>query len=402
MNSTIELEAQYCAHNYHPLPVVLVKGEGVYVWDDTGKRYLDMMSAYSAVSHGHAHPRLVQALTEQASKLAIVSRAFHSDKLAPFLEKLCHMTGQEMALPMNTGAEAVETALKAARKWAYTIKGVADDQAEIIVCDGNFHGRTISIVGFSTEPQYQAGFGPYAPGFLSIPFGNADALEAAITPNTAAFLLEPIQGEGGIIVPPPGYLKRVAKICSDNNVLLICDEIQTGLGRSGALLACDHDAVKPDGLILGKALGGGLLPVSMFLARREVMEVFQPGDHGSTFGGNPLAAAVALEGLKVLEDEGLIDAAAELGNYFIAALAQLRSPLIKEVRGMGLLIGVEFHPDKVEARTVCERLMAKGVLSKETHDTVVRFAPPLIISRQQIDATVSALSQVLADLETGG
>ena len=399
MNPIIELEAQYCAHNYHPLPVVLVKGEGVYVWDDSGKRYLDMMSAYSAVSHGHSHPRLVKALTEQANKLAIVSRAFHSDKLAPFLEKICQMTGQEMALPMNTGAEAVETALKAARKWAYTVKGVAEDKAEIIVCDGNFHGRTISIVGFSSEQQYQAGFGPFPPGFFSVPFGDADALEIAIGPNTAAFLLEPIQGEGGIIVPPPGYLKRVAQICSDNNVLLICDEIQTGLGRTGTLMAVDHDAIKPDGLILGKALGGGMLAVSMFLASAEVMNVFQPGDHGSTFGGNPLSAAVALEGLQVLEEEGLIEAAAEMGNYFIAELMQLGSPMIKEVRGRGLLIGVEFHPDQVSARTICERLMARGILSKETHETVVRFAPPLIISRDQIDEVIKQLAEVLDELE---
>jgi len=398
MNPIIELEAQYCAPNYHPLPVVLVKGEGVYVWDDSGKRYLDMMSAYSAVSHGHSHPRLVKALTEQASKLAIVSRAFHSDKLAPLLEKICQMTGHEMALPMNTGAEAVETALKAARKWAYTVKGVADDQAEIIVCDGNFHGRTISIVGFSSETQYKDGFGPFPSGFRSVPFGDADALEIAITPNTAAFLVEPIQGEGGIIVPPPGYLKRVAKICSDNNVLLICDEIQTGLGRSGALMASDHDAVKPDGLILGKALGGGMLPVSMFLASREVMSVFQPGDHGSTFGGNPLSAAVALEGLKVIEEEGLVEAAAEMGDYFMAALVQLGSPLIKEVRGRGLLIGVEFYPDQVSARKICERLMTRGILSKETHETVVRFAPPLIISREQIDEVIKQLSEVLQEV----
>jgi len=398
MNPIIELEAQYCAQNYRPLPVVLVKGEGVYVWDDSGKRYLDMMSAYSAVSHGHSHPRLVKALTEQAGKLAIVSRAFHSDKLAPLLEKICQMTGQQMALPMNTGAEAVETALKAARKWAYSVKGVADDQAEIIVCDGNFHGRTISIVGFSSEAQYKQGFGPFPRGFSSIPFGDADALELAITPNTAAFLVEPIQGEGGIIVPPSGYLKRVAKICSDNNVLLICDEIQTGLGRTGALMASDYDAVKPDGLILGKALGGGMLPVSMFLANREVMAVFRPGDHGSTFGGNPLSAAVALEGLTVLEEEGLVEAAAEMGDYFMAALVQLNSSLIKAVRGRGLLIGVEFYPDRVSARAVCEGLMRRGVLSKETHETVVRFAPPLIISRDQVDEVIKQLSEVLDEL----
>ncbi len=398
MNPIIELEEQYCAHNYHPLPVVLVKGEGVYLWDDGGNCYLDMMSAYSAVSHGHCHPRLVQALTTQAAQLAVVSRAFHSDQLAPLLQKICQMTGQEMALPMNTGAEAVETALKAARKWAYKVKGVAADQAGIIVCDGNFHGRTISIVAFSSAPQYRDGFGPFPAGFSSIPFGDSDALEAAITPNTAAFLVEPIQGEGGIIMPPPGYLKRCEQICRDNNVLLICDEIQTGLGRTGALLASDHDAVKPDGLILGKALGGGLLPVSMFLARREVMEVFTPGDHGSTFGGNPLAAAVALAALQVLEDEGLVEASAQMGAYFISRLVELNSPFIKEIRGKGLLIAVEFHANKVTARTVCERLMTRGVLSKETHETVVRFAPPLVIRRAQIDMAVAALAEVLAEL----
>ncbi len=398
MNSNIELESRYCAHNYHPLPVVLVRGEGVYVWDDQGKRYLDMMSAYSAVSHGHCHPRLVNALSKQAGQLAIVSRAFYTDKLAPFLEKACQMTGQEMALPMNTGAEAVETALKAARKWAYKVKGVADDQVEIIVCDGNFHGRTISIVSFSSEQQYRDGFGPLTPGFKTVPFGDADALEAAINPNTAAFLVEPIQGEGGIVVPPPGYLKRVAKICSDNNVLLLCDEIQTGLGRTGTLLASDHDAVKPDGLILGKALGGGLMPVSLFLSSREVMDVFQPGDHGSTFGGNPLSSAVALEGLNILEEEGLIDASREMGDYFISSLIELQSSLIKEVRGRGLLIGVEFHANKVAARTVCEQLMDRGILSKETHDTVVRFAPPLMITRDQVDEVINQLSQVLAGL----
>ncbi len=398
MNPVIEQEGRYCAHNYHPLPVVLVKGEGVYLWDDDGNCYLDMMSAYSAVSHGHCHPRLVQALTAQAAQLAVVSRAFHSDRLAPLLEKICAMTGQEMALPMNSGAEAVETALKAARKWGYSVKGVAADQAEIIVCDGNFHGRTISIIAFSSEPQYRNGFGPFPAGFSSIPFGDSDALEAAITPNTVAFLVEPIQGEGGIIMPPPGYLKRCEQICRDNNVLLICDEIQTGLGRTGALLACDHDAVKPDGLILGKALGGGLLPVSMFLARREVMAVFTPGDHGSTFGGNPLAAAVALEALKVLEEEGLVEASAEMGAWFMSRLIGLNSPLIKEVRGQGLLIGVEFHANKVAARNVCERLMARGVLSKDTHDSVVRFAPPLVIRREQIDMAVEALAEVLAEL----
>lgn len=393
MNKIIDQEQRYCAHNYHPLPVVLTRGEGAYVWDDAGKRYLDMMSAYSAVSHGHCHPRLVQALTKQAQTLAVASRAFYSDRLAPFLKKACELTGQDRALPMNSGAEAVETALKAARKWAYKVKGVAADRAEIIVCHGNFHGRTIAIVGFSSEAQYRDGFGPFAPGFKEVPFGDAAALEKAITPNTAAFLVEPIQGEGGIIVPPQGYLARCAEICKRNNVLLICDEIQTGLGRTGKLLACEHDGVKPDGLILGKALGGGLLPVSMFLAREEVMAVFHPGDHGSTFGGNPLAASVGLEALNVLIEEGLIARSAELGEYFQQALRTLKTPLIRAVRGRGLLIGVEFDPAKIAARTLCERLMQQGVLSKETHETVVRFAPPLVISREQIDFVVAALAK---------
>lgn len=394
-NSTIEMESQYCAYNYHPLPVVLVRGEGIRVWDDSGKCYLDMMSAYSAVSHGHAHPRILKALTEQAENLAIVSRAFHSDRLAPFLKRICEMTGQDVGLPMNTGAEAVETALKASRKWAYNVKGVEKDKAEIIVCDGNFHGRTISIVAFSSEPQYKDGFGPFPAGFKRIPYGDSDALEAAITPNTAGFLVEPIQGENGIVVPPDGYLKRCADICSDNNVLLMCDEIQTGLGRTGKLLASDHDAVTPDCLLLGKTLGGGMMPVSMFLSRHDVMEVFQPGDHGSTFGGNPLAAAVALEGLNVIEDEGLVEAAEDMGAYFMAKLNALNSSLIKEVRGRGLLIGVEFHADKVSARKVCELLMERGILSKETHETVVRFAPPLVVERSDIDETLQALEEVL-------
>ncbi len=398
-NLTIEMESKYCAYNYHPLPVVLVRGEGVHVWDDTGKCYLDMMSAYSAVSYGHCHPRILKALNEQAANLSIVSRAFHTDRLAPFLRKVCEMTGQDMGLPMNTGAEAVETALKAARKWAYHVKGVPHDQAEIIVCHGNFHGRTISIVAFSSEDQYREGFGPFPAGFKSIPYGDSDALEAAITPNTAAFLVEPIQGENGIVVPPDGYLKRCQEICSDNNVLLMCDEIQTGLGRTGKLLASDHDAVKPDCLLLGKALGGGVLPVSMFLSRHDVMEVFQPGDHGSTFGGNPLAAAVALEGLCVLEEEGLVEAAEEMGAYFMAALNDINSPAIKEVRGRGLLIGVEFHAERVSARKVCELMMERGVLSKETHETVVRFAPPLLVTKDEIDETVQALVDTLTALK---
>ena len=401
MINTIALEERYCAHNYAPLPVVLVKGEGVFVWDDAGNRYLDMMSAYSAVSHGHCHPRLVGAMTAQAKRLAVVSRAFYSDRLAPFLLRLCDLTDQEMALPMNTGAEAVETALKAARKWAYTVKEVAPDQAEVIVCENNFHGRTIAIVGMSSEPQYREGFGPFPAGFKLIPYGDAAALAAAITPNTAAFLVEPIQGEGGIVIPPPGYLAECARLCKDRNVLLLCDEIQSGLGRTGSLLASDHEGVKPDGLILGKALGGGLLPVSAFLARREVMEVFQPGDHGSTFGGNPLAAAVALEALNIIEQEKLAERAMELGEYFLDRLKGISSPLIKEVRGKGLLIGVEVHPERIAARRVCEALMTQGILSKETHDTVIRFAPPLVVAREQLDWAAERISQVFKELEAG-
>lgn len=402
MTDIIDLENRFCAHNYAPLPVVLVRGAGVYVWDQTGKRYLDMMSAYSAVSHGHCHPRLIKALSEQASRLAVVSRAFYSDRLAPFLQRLCELTGQDMALPMNTGAEAVETALKAARKWAYSVKGVAPDRAEIIACEGNFHGRTIAVVAMSSEEQYREGFGPFPPGFRRVPFGDVAALAAAITPETAAFLVEPIQGEGGIVIPPPGYLAECARVCKQHNVLLICDEIQCGLGRSGALLASDHDGVKPDGLILGKALGGGLLPVSAFLARREVMAVFQPGDHGSTFGGNPLAAAVAQEALDILVEERLAERAEALGRHFLAGLRSLASPLIKEVRGKGLLIGVEVEPGWVTARQACEALMERGILSKETHDTVIRFAPPLVVSEEQIDWALARIREVFAELEGGG
>ncbi|MGH8373398.1 MAG: ornithine--oxo-acid transaminase, partial [Gammaproteobacteria bacterium] len=350
MNATIELENRYCAHNYHPLPVVLTRGEGVYVWDDTGNKYLDMMSAYSAVSHGHCNPRLVKVLSQQASQLAICSRAFHTDKLGPFLKRICELTGQDMALPMNTGAEAVETAIKAARKWAYKVKGVSADKAEIIACHGNFHGRTIAIVAMSSDAQYKDGFGPFPPGMKLVPYGDADALEKAITPNTAAFLVEPIQGEGGIVMPPAGYLKRAAELCKQHNVLLICDEIQTGLGRTGKLLACEHEGIKPDGLILGKALGGGLLPVSMFLARRDVMSMFTPGDHGSTFGGSPLGAAVGLEALNILVEDKLAERYAELGAYLFDKLHALKSPLIKDLRGKGLFIGIEIDPNKARAR----------------------------------------------------
>ena len=398
MNKTIELEDKYCAHNYHPLPVVLVRGEGVHVWDDAGNKYLDMMSAYSAVSHGHAHPRLVKALTEQAGKLAICSRAFHSEKLGAFLKRACAMTGMDMALPMNTGAEAVETALKAARKWAYKVKGVSADKAEIIACTGNFHGRTIAIVAMSSEAQYKDGFGPFPGGMKLIPYGDAGALEKAITPNTAAFLVEPIQGEAGIVVPPAGFLKKAAEICKQHNVLLIADEIQTGLGRTGKLLACQHEGVQPDGLILGKALGGGLLPVSAFLARKDVMEVFHPGDHGSTFGGNPLAAAVGLEALQVLEEDKLAERSAELGVHLMDKLTALKSPLIKSLRGKGLFVGTEIDPKLARAREVCERLMAQGILSKETHETVVRLAPPLVITRDEIDWAVERIAVVLKEM----
>ncbi len=398
-NPSIELENVYCAHNYHPLPIVLTRGEGVYVWDDEGRRYLDMMSAYSAVSHGHAHPRLVEALVRQASELSIVSRAFHTDRLGPFLARACELTGQDMALPMNTGAEAVETALKAARKWAYTVKGVQADRAEIIACRGNFHGRTIAVVAMSGEAQYREGFGPFPAGFSLVDYGDPAALEAAITPNTAAFVVEPIQGEGGIVIPPPGYLAACAEICRRHRVLLICDEIQTGLGRTGRLLASQHEGVVPDGLILGKALGGGILPVSLFLGRRELLGVFRPGDHGSTFGGNPLAAAVGLEALNILVDEDLPARSAAMGAYLLERLRELSSPLVREVRGKGLFIGLDIDPGKARAREVCERLMARGLLSKETHETVVRLAPPLSISREQIDWAVDRIAEVLIEMD---
>lgn len=393
------LEARYCAHNYNPLPVVLSRGEGVFVWDNAGKKYLDMMSAYSAVSHGHANPRLVNRVKEQVARLTIVSRAYHSDTLGPFLARACQLTGQDMALPMNTGAEAVETAIKAARKWAYTVKGVAHDKAEIIGCDGNFHGRTIAAVAMSSEPQYQRGFGPFPPGFQNIEYGSIDALRAAINENTAAFIVEPIQGEGGIVIPPPGYLKAAANLCRESNVLLIVDEIQTGLGRTGKFLACEHEGVKPDALILGKALGGGILPVSMFLARRDVMDVFTPGDHGSTFGGNPLGAAVGLEALDILVDEDLAANSAAMGEYLIDQLRGIVCPLIRDIRGKGLFVGVEIDPAFASARTVCEALMKRGLLSKETHETVVRLAPPLIIGKAEIDWAVTQIRDVLDEMD---
>jgi ornithine--oxo-acid transaminase len=392
-------EKRHGANNYAPLPVVLARGEGCWVWDTDGRRYLDMMAAYSALSFGHAHPRLVAALASQAGRLAVTSRAYYTDRLPLLLKQLTELTGYERALPVNTGLEAVETALKAARKWGHKVKGIPDGRAEIIACEGNFHGRSIAIVGLSSEAQYRDGFGPFPAGLKTIPYGDAAALEAAITPDTAAFLVEPIQGEGGIIVPPKGYLAACAKICRQHGVLLIADEVQTGLGRTGKLLACEHEGVRPDGVILGKALGGGLLPVSAFLADDRVMRVFSPGDHGSTFGGNPLAASVALEALALLKDEDLIARSKILGAHLLARLNAIRSPLIREVRGCGLFAGMELDTRLVDARTFCLRLAQFGVLSKDTHGTVVRLAPPLIISRDELDIALNAIADVADELE---
>ncbi len=395
-----ELELRYSARNYHPLAVELTRGEGIYLWDVAGRRYIDMMSAYSAVSFGHANPELLAVLNAQAARLAVTSRAFHTDRLGPFLERLCAVTRMDRALPMNTGAEAVETAIKAARKWAYQVKGVARDRAEIVVCSGNFAGRTTTIVGFSSESQYRDGFGPFAPGFRHVPFGDPEALERAITPNTAAFIVEPVQGEAGIIVPPAGYLAACAAICRRHDVLLICDEVQTGLGRTGRILACDHEDVRPDGITLGKALGGGLLPVSAFVARAEVMDVFQPGDHGSTFGGNALASAVGTASLDLLVRDRLSEHAAAMGARLIAGLRALDCPAVTGIRGKGLLIGVEFDPAKHSARHVCERLLTFGILSKDTHATVVRFAPPLTITDRQVDDALQAIGDAFASLSS--
>ncbi len=398
---SIARERRYAARNYDPLPVVLTHGDGCWLWDEHGRRYLDMISAYSAVSHGHAHPRIVRALVEQAQRLAVTSRVFHNELLPAFLQKLTVRTGLDRALPANGGAESVETALKAARKWGHKIKGIPADRAEIIVCANNFHGRSITIVGFSSEQQYRDGFGPFAPGFRQVPFGDADALARAIAPHTAAFLVEPIQGEGGIVVPPSGYLAQCARICRERNVLLICDEIQTGMGRTGKFLACEHENVKPDGVILGKALGGGLLPVSALVGTEDLMQVFTPGDHGSTFGGNPLAAAVGLAALDVLFEEGLIERSAEMGAHLLARLETVRSPLIREVRGKGLFVGVEVDRERIAARDVVDRLFARGILSKDTHGTVVRFAPPLTIERETLDWAVEEVRAVFAELGDG-
>ena len=391
----ITLEDRYGAHNYHPLDVVLSRGEGIWVWDVEGKRYMDCLSAYSAVNQGHNHPRIRAALIEQASRLPLTSRAFRNDQLGRFYQQVCELTGYEMVLPMNTGAEAVETAIKAARKWGYEIKGVPEGQAEIIACEGNFSGRTVTIVSFSTEPQYREGFGPFTPGFKVVPFGDAQALEAAITPNTVGFIVEPIQGEGGVRVPPEGYLSAVRDICSKHNVLMIADEIQTGLGRTGKLFACDHEDVKPDMVAIGKALSGGFYPVSAVVASREILGVFRPGDHGSTFGGNPLGAAVAQAALSVLVEENLIENAAALGDYFQDHLAEINSPHVKEVRGKGLLIGVELTDSAGGARRFCEALQDSGLLAKETHYNIIRFAPPLVITQDDIDWAIDRIRPVL-------
>jgi ornithine--oxo-acid transaminase len=391
----IQLEDSFGAHNYKPLDVVLSRGEGVWVWDVDGKRYLDCLSAYSAVNQGHCHPRIAEAMAEQLKKLTLTSRAFRNDQLGPFYRELCELTRSHKVLPMNSGAEAVETVIKTVRKWGYKVKGVPRDQAEIIVCANNFHGRTITIVGFSTDPNSREGFGPFTPGFKIVPFGDAAAFEAAITPNTVGFLVEPIQGEAGVIIPPDNFLKDVRAICDKHNVVLILDEIQTGLGRTGKLLAEEHYGIEADLTLIGKALSGGYYPVSAVLSNTEVMGVLQPGEHGSTFGGNPLACAVARAALKVLTEEGLIENADRMGAYFLASLKQIKNPLIREVRGKGLLIAVEFLPEAGGARQYCEALQDKGVLCKETHDNIIRFAPPLVITSDVIDWAMEQIETVI-------
>jgi ornithine--oxo-acid transaminase len=389
----INLTDKYGAKNYHPLPIVLVEGEGVWVTDADGKRYMDMLSAYSALNHGHRHPRLIAALKEQADKITLTSRAFHSDQLGPFYEKVAKVTGKEMVLPMNTGAEAVETAIKAVRRWAYDVKKVTPDQAEIIGCADNFHGRTVTTISMSSNDEYKRGFGPLTPGFKVIPYGDLDALKDAITANTAALILEPIQGEAGIIIPPEGFLQAAYDVCKTNNVLFVADEIQTGFGRTGQLFACDWEDVKPDMYIMGKALGGGVMPISAVAADREILGVFEPGSHGSTFGGNPLACAVSIAALEVLEEEELPKRSRELGEYFMAELQKINNPVIKEVRGKGLFVGMELHE---KARPYCERLMDEGLLCKETHDNTIRFAPPLTITKEELDQAIAMVKKILA------
>ena len=392
----IDLESQFGANNYKPLDVVLCRGEGIWVWDVEGRKYLDCLSAYSAVNQGHCHPRILKALKEQAEQLTLVSRAFRNDQLGPFYREICELTRSHTVLPMNSGAEAVESAIKAVRKWGYEVKQVPEDQAEIIVCANNFHGRTLTIVGFSTEEQYRKGYAPFTPGFKIIPFGDTGAFEQAITPNTVGFLVEPLQGEGGVIVPPAGFLKDVRRVCDENNVILILDEIQTGLGRTGKLFAEEHEGIESDLTIVGKALSGGFYPISAVLSNKEVLGVFKPGDHGSTFGGNPLACAVAREALKVLIEEKLIENSAELGAYFMDRLREIPSPHVKEIRGKGLMIGVELHPEAGGARRFCEALQAKSLLCKETHKNVLRIAPPLIIQKPEIDWALERIADVLS------
>lgn len=391
----IEIEEQYGAHNYHPLDVVIERAEGVWVYDVEGKKYLDCLSAYSAINQGHVHPKIKKAMIDQLEKVTLTSRAFRNDQLPFFYKELSEMTGYEMSLPMNSGAEAVETALKLARKWAYQIKKVPKYKAEIITATGNFHGRTISTISFSTEPSYKEDFGPFTEGFVTVPYGDADAVEKAINPNSAAVFIEPIQGEAGVIIPPAGYLKKVSEICKKNNVLLMCDEIQTGLGRTGKLFASWHEDVRPDVITIGKALSGGFYPVSAVLADKSILGLFTPGEHGSTFGGNPLGAAVARAALQVIKDEKLVDQAKELGNYFIDQLSEINSPHIKEVRGKGLLIGVELKPEAGGARRFCEALEQRGILAKETHQHVIRFAPPLVIDKATIDWALPSIREVL-------
>lgn len=387
----IDQTERFGAHNYHPLPIVIAKAEGVWVEDPEGNKFMDMLSAYSALNHGHRHPRIIAALKDQADKVTLTSRAFHNDQLGEFYEKLTKLTGKSMILPMNTGAEAVETALKAVRRWAYSVKLVPENKAEIIVCEGNFHGRTITVTSFSSSDEYKQGFGPFTPGFKIIPYGDIEALKAAITPNTAAFLVEPIQGEAGIVMPREGFLKEASELCKANNVLFVADEIQTGFGRTGKMFASDWEAVTPDMYIMGKALGGGVFPISAVAANEDILGVFNPGSHGSTFGGNPLGCAVAIAALDVLQDEELVKQSNELGNYFIEQLRQINSPAIKEVRGRGLFIGVELHG---EARPYCEKLKELGILCKETHETTIRFAPPLTITKEQLDWAILRIKQL--------
>jgi ornithine--oxo-acid transaminase len=391
----IHIEDQLGAHNYKPLDVVLSRGKGIWVWDVEGRKYMDCLSSYSAVNQGHCHPKIKRALIEQVEKLTLTSRAFRNDQLGLFYQEICELTNSHKVLPMNSGAEAVETVIKAVRKWGYQVKGVPEGQAEVIVCANNFHGRTITIVGFSTDESSRGGFGPFTPGFKIIPFGDAKLLEEAITPNTVGFLIEPIQGEAGVIIPPEGYLREVKQICRQNNVMMILDEIQTGLGRTGKLLAEEHDGIEADLTLIGKALSGGFYPVSAVLSNTEVMDVLKPGEHGSTFGGNPLACAIARTALKVLVEEGMIKNAALMGAYFLEGLKQIKSPLIKEIRGKGLLIGLEFFPEAGGARSYCEKLMQNGLLCKETHDHIIRFAPPLVIVKDEIDWALERIATVL-------